>query len=282
MSEREEREVYERMVEAERFADRAERALQGADRERDGLLAALPSPPAPPPDAIEHVLVAGNHLANALISLAGTAYPPFTAGVDEGREWFHANVKSHWVVAYDVWIGWRAAMRLSRALPSATTPPHALLLSDSKLPIHQLLDEMRDAAAPRPAPAIRLPAERALQDFRVEMLADATGHLHRCAKVQGTWTCAPGCAVARAEQAERERDAQKQAADHWFTEANRDHNDLVRAESALAEARGALARFKAWADKWAADAGSAAEFRATDQYREMTAILRAPGQEADQ
>jgi len=48
-------------------------------------------------------------------------------------------------------------------------------------------------------------------------------------------------AEAERDQAVRERDDQEKAANHWFTEANRDHNDLVRAEaklSALAEIAG--------------------------------------------
>ena len=42
--------------------------------------------------------------------------------------------------------------------------------------------------------------EQELSDWRVNAHADETGHLHRCAKVNGVWSCVLGCAV-------RERDA---------------------------------------------------------------------------
>lgn len=40
--------------------------------------------------------------------------------------------------------------------------------------------------------------------------------------------------------AEHERDEQRKAADHWFKEANREHNDRIRAEQANAELVGIL------------------------------------------
>lgn len=43
---------------------------------------------------------------------------------------------------------------------------------------------------------------QALQARLANAHADETGHLHRCAKVNGRWACATGCAVARAETAE--------------------------------------------------------------------------------
>lgn len=41
-----------------------------------------------------------------------------------------------------------------------------------------------------------------LSELKVGAHADETGHLHRCARVNGVWNCAKGCAVA-------ERDALK-------------------------------------------------------------------------
>lgn len=76
-------------------------------------------------ERLEGVLVAGNHLASALVMLAGAGYPPFTATPDEGREWFYANLKptitASWVQAYDVWIGWRAAMRVARTIDAPSS-----------------------------------------------------------------------------------------------------------------------------------------------------------------
>lgn len=56
-----------------------------------------------------------------------------------------------------------------------------------------------------------LAALRTLREQRDELRAesanwraDATGHMFRCAKVNGKWSCAEGCAMPRAESAERE------------------------------------------------------------------------------
>lgn len=47
-------------------------------------------------------------------------------------------------------------------------------------------------------------ARRDLDEWRTGAHADETGHLHRCAKINGVWSCVQGCAVTRAETAERE------------------------------------------------------------------------------
>lgn len=41
-----------------------------------------------------------------------------------------------------------------------------------------------------------------LEDWKAGRMADASGHMFRCAKVNGVWSCRDGCAVRRAEQAE--------------------------------------------------------------------------------
>lgn len=46
-------------------------------------------------------------------------------------------------------------------------------------------------------------AEATLQGWRTYYMADATGHMLRCAKVNGKWVCAEGCAAAARDQMAR-------------------------------------------------------------------------------
>lgn len=51
-----------------------------------------------------------------------------------------------------------------------------------------------------------------LDAWKTGAMADATGHLFRCAKVNGQWSCAPGCAKAvqpLAVQSERTQETEK-------------------------------------------------------------------------
>ena len=57
--------------------------------------------------------------------------------------------------------------------------------------------------------------------------ADRTGHLYRCAKINGAWSCAEGCAVKRAERAERVITESQRIADKW--------EDAARKEREMAE-----------------------------------------------
>ena len=57
--------------------------------------------------------------------------------------------------------------------------------------------------------------------------ADRTGHLYRCAKINGVWSCAEGCAVKRAETAERVIAESQRIADKW--------EDAARKEREMAE-----------------------------------------------
>ena len=50
------------------------------------------------------------------------------------------------------------------------------------------------------AEAVLAEAQAELSERKAGVHADATGHLHRCAKIHGVWQCADGCAV-------QERDA---------------------------------------------------------------------------
>jgi hypothetical protein len=51
-------------------------------------------------------------------------------------------------------------------------------------------------------------AEAKLAEWEAGAHADETGHLHRCAKVNGVWSCADGCVVAKlAQVVEGSRDA---------------------------------------------------------------------------
>ena len=45
--------------------------------------------------------------------------------------------------------------------------------------------------------ALRAAAETERDEWRASAMADATGHMFRCAKVNGVWACAQGCAVAQ-------------------------------------------------------------------------------------
>ena len=44
--------------------------------------------------------------------------------------------------------------------------------------------------------------EAALRERLSALHAGETGHMHRCARVNGTWSCASGCAMPRAAAAE--------------------------------------------------------------------------------
>ena len=73
----------------------------------------------------------------------------------------------------------------------------------------QLVAEL-DALAARVA---QLEAEKAeLEMEKVNRTADDTGHLFRCAKVNGTWNCGKGCAVA---EVARLRAALEQLVEKW-------------------------------------------------------------------
>lgn len=79
-----------------------------------------------------------------------------------------------------------------------------------------------------------------IAEWRTGAHADATGHLHRCAKVNGVWQCAAGCAVA-------ERDA-------LMVKLAEAQAEAVRLEARVARAQ---AELKTQTDSFSAALGSA-------------------------
>lgn len=51
-----------------------------------------------------------------------------------------------------------------------------------------------------------------LSEWSTGARADETGHMFRCAKVNGVWSCAKGCAMARVAALEQERDTYRDEA----------------------------------------------------------------------
>lgn len=67
---------------------------------------------------------------------------------------------------------------------------------------HSSIPELTDALRALLAEAHQ--REQELEDWKVNKMADHTGHMFRCAKVNGVWSCRDGCAV-------HERDAARAA-----------------------------------------------------------------------
>ena len=67
---------------------------------------------------------------------------------------------------------------------------------------------------------------QALEAETTHWRADATGHLFRCARINGKWSCAAGCAIARAEAAEAQvKELQREVA--RLTAGIKEAHDLV-------------------------------------------------------
>lgn len=79
----------------------------------------------------------------------------------------------------------------------------------------------------------RLEAE--LDAWKTGAMADATGHMHRCAKVNGSWSCAIGCAVA-------ERDALRKALEGVLIQFTPEHLDRVSGTTCGTQARTTLTK----------------------------------------
>lgn len=63
---------------------------------------------------------------------------------------------------------------------------------------------------------------------------------HSLEAVIKSWGASDASHKARIAELERERDAQRKAADHWFSSANQEHNDYERALRAAENERDAL------------------------------------------
>lgn len=99
-----------------------------------------------------------------------------------------------------------------------------------------------------------------LEEERPNYRADSTGHLFRCARVNGVWSCHKGCAVAA--KASLEADVQRLTAENAGFREQLDSNevvtisrkwlgDLVAAESSLSALQRAIQQM---VEKWRAEA----------------------------
>ena len=93
--------------------------------------------------------------------------------------------------------------------------------------------------------------EQELAEWRVNAHADDTGHLHRCAKVNGVWSCHKGCAIQERDALRADLRACVEALEEAWAEVHAGHGDLNSprwvslqdcVESACVRARAALAR----------------------------------------
>ena len=93
--------------------------------------------------------------------------------------------------------------RLHRLWPPIGDPSCAIFLTGSG-PGTKLVVEMIEAF-----PAL-LAAARERDELRAHHVADLTGHMYRCAKVNGEWSCHEGCAMAQLATLTAERDEARQ------------------------------------------------------------------------
>lgn len=61
-------------------------------------------------NAIDKMLIGGNHLASNLISIASVHFPEMDKTHNYAMKWFHDKLGDTWLQAYEQWCAWKSCM----------------------------------------------------------------------------------------------------------------------------------------------------------------------------